>query len=149
MYDFPVAESPIRQSGCPFLIHSQLASVWMVAGSMFELRRSRTPAALLPREARRLDPALRSPPGPVVALGHQQLGQEPAAGHLFLHRPVGDVGKLVADVREPQHAAGGVNGRGGRPARSGRAGGAGSLGFSLSVVTAAGATASKQLVMGR
>ncbi len=30
-------ESPIRQSGCPFLIHSQLASVLMVAGSMFGL----------------------------------------------------------------------------------------------------------------
>ncbi len=24
-WDLPVPESPIRQSGCPFLIHSQLA----------------------------------------------------------------------------------------------------------------------------
>ncbi len=35
MWDLPVPESPMRQSGWLFLIHSQLARVRMVAGSMF------------------------------------------------------------------------------------------------------------------
>jgi len=43
---------------------------------------------LLPREAGCLDPSLRAPAGPVVALGHQQLGEEAAVGHLILDRPV-------------------------------------------------------------
>lgn len=37
MWDLPVPESPIRQSGWLFLIHSQEARVWMVAGSMLGL----------------------------------------------------------------------------------------------------------------
>ncbi len=53
----------------------------------------------------RLDPPLRLARGPVVALGHQQFGEEAAVGHLVLDRPVGDVGELVADRRQPQQVA--------------------------------------------
>lgn len=60
--DLPVPESPIRQSGRLFLIHSQVARVWIVAGSMFgfastsnfreDLSRGK-PAALIRRSDRR------------------------------------------------------------------------------------------------
>ncbi len=36
-WDLPVPESPLRQSGCPFFPHSQVARVWTTAGSMLEL----------------------------------------------------------------------------------------------------------------
>jgi hypothetical protein len=61
---FAGAESPIRQSGWLFLIHSQLARVWTVAASMFGLaskskaRRDFSrgkPAALIRRSERRRD----------------------------------------------------------------------------------------------
>ncbi len=62
MWDLPVPESPMRQSGWLFLIHSQLARVRMVAGSMFgfaskskdrnDFSRGK-PAALILRSERR------------------------------------------------------------------------------------------------
>ncbi len=65
MWDLPVPESPIRQSGWLFLIHSQLARVWTVAGSMFGLAsKVEGPQRLLQREAGCLDPPLRPVTGP-------------------------------------------------------------------------------------
>lgn len=141
------------QSGWPFLIHSQLARVFTVAGSMVGVasksngRRDFSrgnPAALI------LDPPFRTSVGPVVALRHQQLGEEAATGQLVLGRLVGDVGELVADRRQSRQTA---DGRGcrwpwWRPARSSLTGGAESMCFSRTVVTAAGAATSEQLVIG-
>lgn len=82
----------------------------MVAASMLGFASIEGPQGLLPRESGRLDPPLRTAAGPVVALGHQQFGEEAPVGHLILHRPVGDVGELVADRRQSQEPAGAVDG---------------------------------------
>ena len=83
-WDLPVPESPIRQSGWPFLTHSQLARVWMVAASMLGLAsKSKARSDFSRGNAGGLDPAFGAAAGPVVALGHQQFGEEPAVGHLL------------------------------------------------------------------
>lgn len=61
-------------------------------------------------EARGFDPALATAAVAVVALGHQQLGQEPAVGHLIADRGVGELGELAAHRGQPQVAAGGIDG---------------------------------------
>lgn len=50
-------------------------------------------------------PPLRAATGAVVALGHQQLCEEPAVAHLVLQRPLGDVGETRCGSRAA--AAGG------------------------------------------
>jgi hypothetical protein len=68
------------------------------------------PQRLLPRELRRLDPPFGASPGPVVTLGHQQLGEEPAIGHLVTGGGFGQFGELGPDGGQPEHAACLVNG---------------------------------------
>ena len=46
----------------------------------------------------------------VVALGHEQLGEEAAVGHLLAGGGVGEVGELGADGGQAQHPAGLVDG---------------------------------------
>jgi hypothetical protein len=65
---------------------------------------------LVPREPGGLDPALGAAAGAVVALGHEQLGEEPAVGHLLAGGGLGQVGELGADRGQVQHAAGLVDG---------------------------------------
>ena len=48
-WDLPVPESPIRHSGCPLRIQSQVARVWMVAGLMFGLASKSKSASHLSR----------------------------------------------------------------------------------------------------
>jgi hypothetical protein len=121
MWDLPVPESPMRQSGWLFLIHSQLARVWRVAASMFGFA-SKSNARSDFSPVGSLDPPFRSSAGLVVAFGHQQFGEEAAVAHMVLHRAVGDVGELVADRGQPQQAAGTVDRQWPRPGRSDCAG---------------------------
>jgi hypothetical protein len=65
---------------------------------------------LVAREAGGLDPPLGAAPGPVVALGHQQFGQEPAVGHLVVGGGLGQLGVLGADGGQVQQPAGLVDG---------------------------------------
>ncbi len=64
------------------------------------------PQRFLPGEPGALDPAFGAAAGPVVALGHQQLGQERAVGHLLMGRGVGDAGNSARIVgsRSIRHA---------------------------------------------
>jgi hypothetical protein len=48
--------------------------------------------------------------GAVVALGHEQLGEEAAVGHLLAGGGLGEVGELGADGGQVQHAAGLLDG---------------------------------------
>jgi len=110
-WDLPVPESPIRQSGNPFLTQSLVARGWMTAGSTMGLASQVVgPQRLLPRESGSLDAAFGSAAGAVVALGHQQLSQETAVGHPVPGCGVGHVGALDADGGQTQHAAGLVDG---------------------------------------
>jgi hypothetical protein len=67
-----------------------------------------------------LDPAFGAAALPVLALGHQQLGQEPAVGELLTVGGIGNGGELGAQGRQPQHPAclvdRGVSGGFGQPA---------------------------------
>ena len=106
-WDLPVPESPIRQSGWPFLTQSQVARVWMTAGSMCGLAsKSKSRSDFSAGERGGLDPAFGAAAGAVVALGQQQFGEEPAVGHLLTGRRVGELGELVADGGQAQHPAG-------------------------------------------
>lgn len=98
-WDLPLPESPIRQSSRPFLTHSQVArgvddrSVDVPVGLEVE-----GPQRILPWELRRLDAPVRSGGGPVVALGHQRFGEEPAIGHLVPGGCFGQFGELGPEV---------------------------------------------------
>jgi hypothetical protein len=50
-------------------------------------------------------------PGPIVALGHQQLREEPAVGHLIAGRGLGEVTELAADGGQAQQPASGIDRR--------------------------------------
>ena len=65
--------------------------------------------ALVPRERSRFDPAFGTAACPVVAFGHEQLGQEAAVGHLVAGGGLGEVTELTADGRQAQQPAGGVD----------------------------------------
>ena len=52
-----------------------------------------------------LDPSFRAAAGPVVALGHQQLGEKPAIRHLITGCCFGKFWELGSDGGQPQHAA--------------------------------------------
>jgi hypothetical protein len=67
------------------------------------------PQFLLPREAGSLDPAFGAASAPVVAFGHQQLGEEPAVSHLLPGGGLGEVGELGPQGRQAQDPAGGVD----------------------------------------
>ena len=75
---------------------------------------------LLPGEPGGLDPPFGAAAGAVVALGHQQLGEEAAVGHLLAGGGLGQLGELGADGGQAQHPAGlvdgGVGGLLGQPA---------------------------------
>lgn len=114
----------------------------MVAASTLGLASKSKARVTSPREPGRLDPPFRASAGPVVALRHQQLGEEAAVGHLVLGGTVGDVGELVADRRQAVSVAV-VAACSVSPRWRGRV-----TVLLLSVVTAAGAT-SEQLVVGR
>jgi hypothetical protein len=64
------------------------------------------PKGLVARKGGGLDPALGTPAGPVVALGHQQLGQKRPIRHLVAGGAVGQLGELLPDGGQPQQAAG-------------------------------------------
>jgi len=68
------------------------------------------PQALVPRKRgglmRRSEGA-----GHGVALGHEQLDEEPAVGHLVAGGGLGEVGELTADRRQAQQPAGGIDRR--------------------------------------
>jgi integrase/recombinase XerD len=67
-------------------------------------------AGLRSEEASLLEkPDLHFTRGPFGKL-HVRFGKEAPVGHLVLHRPVGDLGELVADRGQPQHSAGGIDG---------------------------------------
>jgi hypothetical protein len=66
---------------------------------------------LLPREAGGFDSTGGAPAGPVVALGEQQLGEEATVGHLLLLRRNEHLLDPGPNRRQPQRAAGLVNGR--------------------------------------
>lgn len=72
------------------------------------------PQRLLPGEGRGLDPALGAAPGPVVALGQQQFGEEGEVGHLLAGGLLGQVREFPADGRQPEHPAGADHGGFGR-----------------------------------
>ena len=57
-----------------------------------------------------LDPAFGAAPCPVVALGHQQFGEEAAVGHLVAGGGLGEISELGTDGGQPQQPAGGVDG---------------------------------------
>ncbi len=57
---------------------------------------------LLPGEGGGLEAAFGAAPVAVVALGHQQLGQEPAVGHLVADGSLGQFGELGTDGGQPQ-----------------------------------------------
>jgi hypothetical protein len=61
------------------------------------------------------NPAPRLPLGAaavaVLALAHEQLGEEPAVGELLPLGLVGGLGELAPDGGQPQHPAGGVDRR--------------------------------------
>jgi len=96
----------MRQSGRPFFTQSQVARVCRTAGSTWGLASNSkvrsdlslgNAAALIRRSERRRA---------VVALGHQQLGEEPAVGHLLAGGGLGHLGEPGADRGQPQHPAG-------------------------------------------
>ncbi len=62
-------------------------------------------------EAGFFDAAGAAAPVAVVAFGQQQLGEEAAVGELLAFGGVGQFGEAVADGRQPQQAAGLVDGR--------------------------------------
>ena len=74
----------------------------MVAGLMFGFAsKSKSVEPLVPGEPGCLDPPDRAAPGPVVALGEQQLGQESVIGELFLLSDGHHVGDQATDGRQP------------------------------------------------
>jgi hypothetical protein len=76
-WDFPVPESPIRHSGCPERIHPHPARV---DGGRVDVRvrvEIEVGQPLVTGKPGCFDPPDGAAPGPVVALGQQQLGQEP------------------------------------------------------------------------
>ena len=100
-------ESPIRHSGWPARTQSQEAR-WDGAGLMAGLAvEVEVVEPLGAGEAGVVDPADGAAVVAVVALGHQQLGEEPAVGQLLAFGGGGD-GRpnWVADGRQPQDAAG-------------------------------------------
>jgi len=74
---------------------------------------------LLPGEFGCGQPPGRAPAVPVVALGHEQLGEEPAVGQLLALRGLGQLDEPGAHRGQPQHPAGlvdrGDRGRVGQP----------------------------------
>jgi len=79
-WDLPVPESPMRQSGRPFLTESQVARVLTTAGSMFGLASKSRARRDFWREPGGLDPPFGAAAGAVVAFCHEQLGEPRARG---------------------------------------------------------------------
>jgi len=63
-----------------------------------------------PGEPGGLDPPFGAAADAVIALGHQQLGEEGAVGHLLVGSSLGQVGELSTDGGQPQHPAGLLDG---------------------------------------
>ena len=104
-------ESPIRHSGCPERIHPHPARV---DGGRVDVRvrvEIEVGQPLVTGKAGCPDPADGAAPGPVVTFREQQLGEEPLVGELFLLRDGDHVGDQVADGRQAQLPAGGVDRR--------------------------------------
>jgi hypothetical protein len=109
--DLPVPESPIRHSGWPALTQAQVASWWITAGFTDGLAAKSNSSMRSSRgEAGVVDAAGGAAVVPVVALGHQQLGEEAEVGQLLTLGCGGDLVEPAADGRQPQHAGGGVDG---------------------------------------
>ena len=79
----------------------------MVAGLMLGLASKSKSASHFSRgNPAALTRRIGAAPGPVVALGQQQLGEEPAVGELLLLRGDQRVADPAADGRQPQNPAG-------------------------------------------
>ncbi len=90
----PVPESPIRQSGCPAFTQPQPTSWWTVAAGTFGLAaKSNSSTRFVAREPCGVHPSGRLPGVAVVALGHDQLGEERQVGQLFPLRGGRDLGE--------------------------------------------------------
>ena len=107
-------ESPIRHSGAPAETHPPVVRALTVGG--VDVGVGREVEVLDPLGAG--EPGFADPAGAaagiaVVALGEQQLGEEPGVRVLLTFRGGDVLGELLADGGQPQHPAGCVD-RGGR-----------------------------------
>ena len=96
-------ESPIRQSGCA--LADPGAGGEGVDGGGVDVRvgvEVEVAEPFVAREAGGFDPAGGAAPVPVVAFGHQQLGEETPVGELFLLRRRRAIVEPGADGRQPQ-----------------------------------------------
>ena len=100
-WDLPVPESPIRQSGWPLRIQSQLARVLARAALTAGLASKSKSASHFWRG----NPAALA----VLALGHEQLGEEAPVRQLVPLGLAGGLGERGADGGQAQDAAGGVD----------------------------------------
>src|ERR1700739_3107736 len=111
-WDLPVPESPIRQSGWAFRAQAQggrvAAAAAAAAGCAAKVKAGEPLRAGDPRAA---DLPLGAAAVAVLALAHEQLGEEPAVGELLPPALVAGGGELAAEGGQPQHPAGGVDRR--------------------------------------
>ena len=67
------------------------------------------PQGFVAREGGGFDAAFGAAAGPIVALGHEQFGEEAAVGHLVAGGGFGEIGELGSDSGQAQQPAGGIH----------------------------------------